>query len=182
LAGQLPHTRRQVARRLGTSPRQIRLVEQQALQKLNGLAQSRGCGPAFGAVTVVNNIIGPAELAISPSLVAFGNPAYQGYAQTSFSRLGTGLEVGSAGSLPAAFGNGSTNGSTWAIQLLAIMMLVALVGFRRVIPLAVARIRHGTLPRPRPASVEYLQHPIDELEQAPCEERQAERERERIAA
>ena len=116
--GQAPHTRQQAARRLGTSPGQIRLVERQALQRLNGLALTRGCGATtelVGAVTVVNGFIGPAEIAISPALIAFGNPGYQGMGQSSFASLGQVPPLRSPGPLPAAFGSGASNGSTWGL-------------------------------------------------------------------
>jgi hypothetical protein len=193
-AGQVPHTRQQVARRLGTTPRQIRRTERQALRRLNGLAQTRGCGAGTTAVTVVNGVIGPSELAVSPSLVAFGNPAYQGAEQTRFARLGNGPEFGSTGA-PARFGKGATNGSTWAIQLLVIMLAVALVGFRKLFPQAAAKVRRRGHPLPHAASVEYLgrsRHGTPEPTSSigPPTERPApssagpptERERERIAA
>jgi hypothetical protein len=183
--GQLPHTRQQAARRLGTSPRQIRLTEQRALQRLNGLARTRGCGGTtefVGGVTVVGGFIGPAELAINRSLVAFGNPAYQGFEQSSFGRLGQVPAFGSPGPLPASFGSGTSGGSTWAIQLLTIMLLVALVGFRRMAPLVIARLRR----RPSAPSHENVEglEPADgrELRPVPAVDRPAERRREKIAA
>jgi hypothetical protein len=177
-AGQLPHTRQQVARRLGTTPRRIRSTERQALRRLNGLAQTRGCAGTT-PVTVVDNVIGPSELAVSPSLVAFGNPAYQGAEQASFARLGNAPEFASTGA-PARFGNGATNGSTWAIQLLVIMLAVALVGFRK---LFATRIRRRGQPLPHAASVEYLGRDGQETP-APATTvgPPAEREKERIAA
>jgi hypothetical protein len=191
-AGQLPHTRQQVARRLGTTPRQIGRTERQALRKLNGLAQTRGCGSGTTAVTVVDSVIGPSELAVSPSLVAFGNPAYQGDEQTSFARLGNAPGFGSTGA-PARFGNGTTSGSTWAIQLLVIMLAVALVGFRRLFPLAAPKVRRRGQPLPHAASVDYLERMERETPEpvasvGPPAERAAssgpptKRERERIAA
>lgn len=147
LNGQVPHTRQQTANRLGTSPRQVRLVEQRALTRLNGLSQTRGCGGSAlaGGVTVVNSFIGPAEIAISPALVAFGNPGYQGFEQSSFGRLGPVPAFGGLDPLPARFGPNTSSGSTWAFQLLAIMLLVALVGFRRTAPLVIARLRRRPL-------------------------------------
>jgi hypothetical protein len=184
LNGQVPHTRQQAARRLGTSPGQIRLVEQRALQRLNGLALTRGCGATtelVGAVTVVNGFIGPAEIAISPALVAFGNPGYQGMGQSGFASLGQVPPLGSPGPLPAAFGSGASSGSTWAIQLLVIMSLVALVGFRRTLPHLVARLRRQPMPEAR-EKPEYLEHvEAEELPEVPVD-RPAEREREKIAA
>jgi hypothetical protein len=159
LNGQVPHTRQQTANRLGTSPRQVRLVEQRAFTRLNGLAQTQGCGGTselVGGVTVVNGFIGPAEIAISPALVAFGNPGYQGFAQSSFGRLGRVPAFGAPGPLPARFGPESSSGSTWAFQLLAIMLLVALVGFRRTVPLVIARLRRLPL-REAPENVEYIE-------------------------
>lgn len=191
-AGQLPHSRQQVARRLGTTPGQIRHTERQALRRLNGLAQTRGCGAGTTAVTVVNGVIGQSELAVSPSLVAFGNPSYQGAEQASFSRLGTAPEYGSGA--PARFGNGAPGDSTWAIQLLVIMLAVALVGFRKLFPPARARVRRRAQPLPRAARVEYpgrnqQQAPEPAASVAPSSERAdsrdaptTERERDRIAA
>jgi hypothetical protein len=185
--GQVPHTRQQTANRLGTSPRQIRLVEQRALTRLNGLSQTRGCGGStlVGGVTVVNGFIGPAEIAISPALVAFGNPGYQGFEQSSFGRLGRVPAFGGPGPLPARFGPGSSSGSTWAFQLLAIMLLVALVGFRRTAPLVVARLRRLPL-RESHENVEYIERSgVDSSKPSPAEhgadELPAER-REKIAA
>jgi hypothetical protein len=185
--GQVPLTRQQTARRLGTSPRQIRLVEQRALSRLNGLAQTRGCGAAtrLVGVTVVNGFIGPAEIAISPALVAFGNPGYQGFEQSSFGRLGQSPAFGSPGPLPASFGPESSNGSTWAFQLLAIMLLVALIGFRRTVTLVMWRLRRRPLPEVN-ENVGYLgrdgsegSQPLPSLDRP--DERPAER-REKIAA
>ena len=54
--GQLPHTRRQAAQRLNTSPGQIRRPSVERYRRLNGLAQTQGCGGVtefVGAVTVV---------------------------------------------------------------------------------------------------------------------------------
>ena len=88
----------------GHLARGIRLVERQALQRLNGLALTRGCGATtelVGAVTVVNGFIGPAEIAISPALIAFGNPGYQGMGQSSFASLGQVPPLRSPGPLPA---------------------------------------------------------------------------------
>ena len=177
--GQLPHTRRQAARRLGTSPGQIRTTEQRALQRLNGLAQTRGCGGVtefVGTVTVAGGLIGPAELAINRTLVAFGNPAYQGFTQSNFTRLGQSPTFSSPGPLPASFGSGSTKGSTWAIQLLTIMMIVALVGFRRFVPMVVARLLGRPAPEPPSAGIEPLVYDR-EREQASDDELPAEREK-----
>ena len=186
--GQVPLTRQQTANRLGTSPRQVSLVERRALSRLNGLAQTRGCGGTteiVGGITVVNSFIGPAEIAISPALVAFGNPGYQGFEQSSFGRLGQVPAFGSPAPLPARFGPGSSNTSTWAFQLLAIMLLVALVGFRRTVPLVIARIRRQPLPESN-ENVEYLDRVEAQGSQPPPAvdrpvERPAER-REKIAA
>jgi hypothetical protein len=184
--GQVPHTRQQTANRLGTSPRQVRLVEQRALTRLNGLSQTRGCGSSelFGGVTVVNGLIGPAEIAISPALVAFGNPGYQGFEQSSFGRLGRVPAFGGPGPLPARFGPNTSSGSTWAFQLLAIMLLVALVGFRRTIPLAIARLRRLPL-QETPENVEYIERADAQGSPPPAvdrpDEHPAER-REKIAA
>jgi hypothetical protein len=179
-AGQLPQTRRQVARRIGTSPRQIRLTEQRAVQRLNGLAQTEGCAGTtefVGSVTVVNGIIGPAEIAIDRRLVAFGNPGYQGYEQSSFGSLGQAPAFKSPGPLPASFGSGTGSTSGWAIQLLAVMLLAGLIGFRRVVPHAAARLRR---PIPaREASVEALDH---SHEAPPARAPAVERRREQIAA
>jgi hypothetical protein len=183
-AGQLPQTRRQVASRLGTTPGQIRRTERQALRRLNGFAQTRGCGGTT-TVTVVNGVIGPAELAVSPSLISFGNPSYQGAEQAQFTRLGTSPVFGPAGA-PARFGNGATSGSTWAMQLMVIMLAVALVGFRKL-------FRRRGHPLPDTAKVEYLgrkrQAPAPAASVAPPAERgdsaagsPKERERDRIAA
>ena len=177
--GQLPHTRQQAARRLGTSPRQVRLTEQRALQRLNGLARTQGCGGVtefVGAVTVVNGLIGPAEIAINRTLVAFGNPGYQGFTQSGFSRLGQAPEFSSPGPLPASFGSGSSNGSTWASQLLAIMLLVALLGFRRFVPMVVARLRGRPVPEQGRPNLERV-HGNEKLQPALHEERTAEREK-----
>jgi hypothetical protein len=186
--GQVPHTRQQTANRLGTSPRQIRLVEQRSLTRLNGLAQRGGCGGSNGivrGVTVVNGFIGPAEIAISPALVAFGNPGFQGFEQSTFGRLGRVPAYGSPGPLPARFGPNTSNGSTWAFQLLAIMLLVALVGFRRTVPLAIARLRRLPL-RESHENVEYLERAHAQgSEPPPAVERPAEstaERREKIAA
>jgi hypothetical protein len=188
LNGQVPHTRQQTANRLGTSPRQVRLVEQHALSRLNGLAQTRGCGGTsefVGGVTVVNGFIGPAEIAISPALVAFGNPGYQGLEQSSFGRLGRVPAFGAPGPLPARFGPETSSGSTWAFQLLAIMLLVALVGFRRTAPLVIARLRRLPL-RETPENMEYIERADVQRSTPPPavdhpDERPAER-REKIAA
>jgi hypothetical protein len=156
--GRAPLTRQQTANRLGTSPRQVSLIERRALSRLNGLSQTRGCGGTteiVGGITVVNSFIGPAEIAISPALVAFGNPGYQGFEQSSFGRLGQVPAFGSPAPLPARFGPGSSNTSTWAFQLLAIMLLVALVGFRRTAPLVIARLRRQPLPESN-ENLEYL--------------------------
>jgi hypothetical protein len=129
------------------------------MSRLNGLAQTRGCGGTtelVGGVTVVNGFIGPAEIAISPALVAFGNPGYQGFEQSAFGRLGQVPAYGSPGPLPARFGPGTSGGSTWAFQLLAIMLLVALVGFRRTAPLVIARLRRLPLGETH-ENVEYLE-------------------------
>jgi hypothetical protein len=179
LGGQLPHSRTQVAGLLNTTAGQIRQVERGALQRLSGLAQTQGCGEGVAAVTVVGGVIGPAELALSPALVAFGNPAYQGAKQTQFGRLGTAPDIGSAGSLPAGFGNGSTNGSTWAIQLLLIMMIVALVGFRRFVPMVVARLLGRPSPARETAPVEPL---VYDQEREPESQDELPVEREKIAA
>jgi hypothetical protein len=180
----MPHTRRQAARRLGTSPRQIRLVERNALQRLNGLAQTNGCGGTtelVGGVTVVDGFIGPAEVVISPALAAFGNPGFQGIKQSSFGTLGDVPPYDGPAPLPARFGPGSS-GSTWASQLLAIMFVVALLGFRRMFPLIVARLRRRPLPV-ADTNVEYLERvEPEELEGEPLIERPAERRREKIAA
>jgi hypothetical protein len=188
LNGQLPHTRQQTANRLGTSPRQVRLVEQRALTRLNGLSQTRGCGGTggiVGGVTVVNNFIGPAEIAISPALVAFGNPGYQGFEQSSFGRLGRVPAFGGPGPLPARFGPNTSSGSTWAFQLLAIMLLVALVGFRRTAPVVIARLRRLPLSEEH-ENVEYIERAEKQGSKPPPavdrpDERPAER-REKIAA
>ena len=182
--GQLPHTRQQAARRLGTSPQQIRLAEQRALQRLNGLARTQGCAGVtefVGAVTVVNGLIGPAEIAINRTLVAFGNPAYQGMAQSSFTRLGQGPVFSSPGPLPASFGSGASKGSTWASQLLAIMLLVALIGFRRTAPLVVARLRRRPLHLAED-NVELVEPGDEKLRHVPAGDRPSERQREKIAA
>jgi hypothetical protein len=186
--GQMPHTRQQTANRLGTSPRQIRLVEQRALTRLNGLERTRGCGGTselVGGVTVVNGFIGPAEIALSPALIALGNPGYQGFAQSSFARLGRVPAFGAPGPLPARFGPNTSNGSTWAFQLLAIMLLVALVGFRRTAPLVIARLRRLPL-RETPENVESIERADAQGSTPPPavdhpDERPAER-REKIAA
>jgi hypothetical protein len=192
-AGQLPHTRQQVARRLGATPGQIGHTERQALRRLNGLAQTRGCGAGTTAVTVANGVIGPSELAVSPSLVAFGNPSYQGAEQASFTRLGTSPEFGWTGA-PARFGSGTPSDSTWAFQLLVIMLAVALVGFRKLFPPARARVRRRSHPLPHATKVEHFgrdgqQIPEPAASVAPPAERgdssvgpTTERERDRIAA
>jgi hypothetical protein len=184
LVGQPPHSRLQVANRLNTSTRQVAHTEQRAVQRLRSLAQTDGCGSAAGlGVTVVNNVIGPAEVAASPGLVAFGNPAYQGAAQSAFSRRGPVVDFNSPAPLPANFGASVTSGSTWAAQLLAVMLLVALAGFLQFFPLSASRRRrHGRL-RVLPPGLEHLQGlPDDEVDRGASIPPPAEREKEKVAA
>ena len=176
--GKTPHTRQQVANRLNTSTGKVRQTEQRAMQRLRGLAQSDGCSAAAGSsgVTIVNNVIGPAEIAASPALIAFGNPAYQGARVSAFSRRGPIVDVGSPAPLPASFGESATSGSTWAAQLLAVMLLVALGGFVRVFPLTAAQRRRARI-RVVPSSLEQLrQMPLE------GEANDLERDQQKIAA
>jgi hypothetical protein len=184
LNGQLPHSRRQTATRLGSSPRQVLRTEQRAFQKLNGLAQTDGCAGTAGiGVTVVDNVIGPAELAVNPALVAFGHPAYQALHQSQFTRLGPILDLPPVAPLRADFGTPSTRSSAWASQLLAIMLLVGLGALLKLVSTAAARRRSLARPPAGPARLEYLERLREaELDQPPGSRPPPGEESDRIAA
>jgi sigma-70-like protein len=150
LRGGRSHSRTDVARRLGTSRGQVRRVERRAVRKLYELVRTDGCaaGASGGGSSVITagGLIGPAELAAAPALIAFGNPAYQASSQvdpgkTDFSQLGESVEFPSPSRSVGEFTDRSGNGIVWALQLLAIMLLVALGGFTRAAPLIAARAR-----------------------------------------
>jgi hypothetical protein len=150
LSGGRSHSRPDVARRLGTSRGQIRRVERRAVRKLYELVRTDGCaagGAGQGAgVMFGGGLIGPSQLAELPGLIAFGNPAYQGFSQaavgeTDFSRLGASVDFPSSSNGVRRFADRSDNGILWAFQLLAVMLLVAIGGFTRAAPLVMARAR-----------------------------------------
>lgn len=149
LAGGRSHSRRYVARRLGTSRGQVRRVERRAVRKLYELVRTDGCaagGSGEGTVILGGGPIGPAELAAAPGLIAFGSPAYQASSQADlgqpdFSQLGKSVQFPSASRSVRNFNDRSGNGIIWAFQLLAVMLLVAIGGFTRAAPLIAARAR-----------------------------------------
>jgi type IV secretory pathway VirB10-like protein len=64
--------------------------------------------------------------------IALGDPAHQGLALSRFDRLGASPEYPSPSRLLSSFGDDSTAGFVWALQLLAVMLLIALGGFLRI--------------------------------------------------
>ena len=128
-----PLSRRQAARRLGISPRRVARLEQRGLIHLQSFARSRGCADGFvggPAVTGANMLTTPVGLVSAAALMRFGEAAFQQAAagKNPFAVQGPSVPVGS-GSSPRGRVDESGEAATWAIQLLAIMLAVALVGF-----------------------------------------------------
>jgi hypothetical protein len=74
---------------------------------------------------------GDADPAANPRSIALGDPAYQGLALSGFDRLGARPQYPSPSQLLGNFDNDSTAGLVWALQLLAVMLLIGLGGFVR---------------------------------------------------
>jgi hypothetical protein len=131
LNGGRPHSRSYVASRLNTTRGNVRRIEQSALLTLDGLADTTGCASGPGAAAAVaDGFISPAELANAPQLVTLANPAYQGAGNSQFSRLGTAPDL--APGLPLSrLGEDPRSGALWALQLLAVMLGLGLVGLVR---------------------------------------------------
>ena len=163
LGGARPHSRSDVARRLHTTRTKVRGIEQSALFTLQGLADSTGCASGPGAAAAVaDGYISPGELAQAPQLVTLANPAFQGAGHSQFSRLGTVPEF--APGLPAPRFGESRTSTLWAIQLLAVMFGIGLIGIVRGAPAITGWIRlrregvparaaasRSPAPAPRPA-------------------------------
>jgi hypothetical protein len=166
LGGRRPRSRSEVAGRLNTSTGQVRRTERSALLQLDSLAQSTGCaagGAGAAADALADGFISLAELARAPQLVAFANPGYQGLSQARFSRLGPVPDLGSP--LPlSGFGDDPKSGALWALQLLAVMLLLGLVGLVRGAPALALwlRARREGLPSPTISarSPEPAPHPV----------------------
>jgi hypothetical protein len=63
--------------------------------------------------------------------IAPGNHSFQALALSRFDRLGTPPEYPAPSQLLGNFGDGSSTGFAWALQLLAVMLLIGLGGFVR---------------------------------------------------
>lgn len=164
LNGRRPHSRSYVAGRLNTTPAKVRRIEQGALLTLGGLADSTGCASGPGAAAAVaDGFISPVELANAPQLVTLADPSYQGAGQSQFSRLGTVPEL-APGLAQGSIGEDPRSGAAWALQLLAVMLGLGLVGLVRGGPALSAwlRLRREGVPA-RAASArspEPAPHPI----------------------
>jgi hypothetical protein len=72
------------------------------------------------------------DTAPTPRPISLGDPAEQGFALSRFDRLGTSPDYPAPSPFLSAFGRDSGGELVWALQLLAVMLLIGVGGFLRI--------------------------------------------------